>query len=102
MKLVTFSMALSKALDETRGFSRIVESVPIPAAHAVGVGSGLTGLALWTEWAKHMTVFVGLIVALVALAGGAFYAAYWGFKALREFRDWRDKAPLPVKPSVSE
>jgi hypothetical protein len=101
MKLVTFSMAaLAKAVDDPRGFARIVEAIPSGAAHAVGVGSGLTGLALWAEWAKHLTVFVGLIVALVALAGGAFYAAYWGFKALREFRAWRAKEPLPVKPGA--
>lgn len=98
MKLVTFSMAAAaKAFDEARGFARVVEAVPAGAAHTVGIGSGLTGLALWAEWAKHLTVFVGLVVALVALAGGTFYAAYWGFKALREFRAWRNKTPLPVK-----
>lgn len=97
MKLVTFSMAAAKAFDEARGFARVVESTPTPAAHAVGIGSGLTGLALWAEWAKHLTVFAGLIVAFLAIVGGAFYAAYWGFKALREFRAWRDKTPLPVK-----
>lgn len=103
MKLVTFSMAaIAKAVDDSRGFARIVEAVPSSGAHAVGIGSGLTGLALWAEWAKHMTVFVGLIVALVALAGGAFYAAYWGFKALREFLAWKSKDPLPVKPGAGE
>lgn len=103
MKLVTFSVAdAAKAFDEARGFARIVEAVPSSGAHAVGIGSGLTGLALWAEWAKHMTVFVGLIVAMVALAGGTFYAAYWGFKALREFRAWRAKDPLPVKNQADE
>lgn len=103
MKLVTFSMAaIAKAVDESRGFARVVDSIPTPAAHAVGVGSGLTGLALWAEWAKHLTVFVGLVVALVALAGGTFYAAYWGFKALREFRAWRNKVPVRSKDEAGD
>lgn len=103
MKIVTFSVAaIVKAVDDSRGFARIVEAVPPSASHAVGVGSGLTGLALWADWAKHITVFAGLGVALLALVGGTFYAAYWGFKALREFRAWRAKEPIPVKPSVSE
>lgn len=99
MKLVTFSVAaIAKAVEDSRGFARVVEAIPPTTAHAVGVGSGLTGLALWAEWAKHLTVFAGLLVAMVALAGGTFYAAYWGFKALREYRAWRAKEPIPVKP----
>jgi len=97
MKLVSFSMAAAEAVDKARGFARIVESTPQPAAHAVGIGSGLTGLALWAEWAKHLTVLAGLVVAFLAIVGGGFYAAYWGFKALREFRAWRDKVPVRSK-----
>lgn len=65
---------------------RTIDDIPPPAAHAVGVGSGLTGVALWAEWAKHLTVIAGLAVAFLALVGGAFYAAYWALKAWAKWK----------------
>lgn len=66
---------------------RVLESVPPQATHAVGVGSGLTGIALWAEWAKHLTVLMGFGVAFLAFLGGAFYAAYWGLKVIQKWRE---------------
>lgn len=94
MKLVTFSMA---AIEQTKGFARVVESVPTPAAHAVGVASGATGIALYADLARHLTVFAGLIVALLAIAGGSFYAGYWALKMVQEWRKVRAPLPAPVK-----
>lgn len=67
----------------------IVEAVDPKLAHGVGLTSGLTGLALYAEMAKHMTVLVGLAVAVIALFGGTFYAFYWLVKAVREWREFR-------------
>ena len=69
--------------------NRIADEVHPTVAHTVGAASGATGIALWTEWAKHLTVFMGLLVATAALFGGVFYALYWGVKALREWRAYR-------------
>jgi len=89
MKLpTTFSLAVLS--DQPPGLiNRVVNSVTPPVSHAIGVGSGLTGLALWAELAKHCTIIVGLLVTLAALVGGIFYAVYWAIKALREWRDLR-------------
>ena len=65
---------------------RLAESIPTPAAHAVGVGSGLTGLALYAELAQPLTIIMGLAVAGLAGLGAIFYAAYW---ALKMYAKWR-------------
>lgn len=65
---------------------RLAETIPTPAAHAVGVGSGVTGLALWAEWAQHLTMIMGLAVAGLAGLGAIFYAAYW---ALKMWAKWK-------------
>lgn len=67
-------------------FLRLTESVPTPAAHLVGVGSGVTGLALWADLARHLTVFAGLVVVLLTILGGSFYAGYW---ALKMWAKWK-------------
>lgn len=88
MKWFSFSLA-AKTLDHPPGsnfIARVVESVPASLTHVVGVSSGLTGLALWAERAKHLTVLVGLAVAVMALAGGTFYAIYWAAKAWQAWR----------------
>ena len=97
MKIITFSMA---AIEQTKGFARVVENVPPTAAHAVGAVSGATGIALWAELARHLTVFAGLIVAFLAILGGTFYAGYWGLKLIQEWRKVR--APLPVPVPVKD
>jgi hypothetical protein len=99
MKLVTFSIA---ALEQTKGFARVVEAVPPTAAHAVGVTSGVTGIALWAEMAQHLTVLVGLGVAFLALLGGGFYASYWGMKSLQKWRELRQPTQVPVKADGSD
>lgn len=73
----------------------MVENVPTPAAHAVGVASGATGIALWADMARHLTVFAGLLVALLAVAGGTFYAGYWALKMVQEWRKVR--GPVPIR-----
>ena len=80
---------------------RIAET-PAPLSHAVGVTSGVTGLALWAEMAQHLTVLMGLAVAFVALVGGAFYALYWGMKVIQKWRELRAPVPVPVKSSEAE
>ena len=60
---------------------KITEQVSPQAAHAVGIGSGATGLAIWLEWAKHLTVFAGALAALFAALGGLFYGVYWACRA---------------------
>lgn len=94
MKLITFAMSAVKSDEPAQQFlarlaGRIADSVSPGTAHVVGVGSGVTGIALWSDLAKHLTVMVGLLCALVALLGGGFYATYWGIKMLREWRDFR-------------
>lgn len=69
--------------------NRIADEVRPVVANTVGAVSGLTGVALWTEWARHLTVFMGLLVAVMAFIGGALYACYWGVKAAREWREFR-------------
>lgn len=88
MKMITFAMSAVKT-ESPPFLQRLAENVNPTAAHVVGVGSGLTGVALWAEVARHLTVMVGLLVALMALFGGLFYAFYWAVKALRELRDYR-------------
>lgn len=99
MKLVTLSMAVKESVQNS-AFGRAVEAVSPGQAHAVGVASGATGLALWADVAKHLTVIVGLAVAMLALAGATFYAAYWGLKALQQWRIVR--APVPLKAKADE
>lgn len=94
MKLITFAMSAVKTDEPAQQFlarlaGRVADSVSPGAAHAVGAASGVTGIALWAELAKHLTVMVGLLCALMALFGGAFYATYWAVKALREWRELR-------------
>jgi hypothetical protein len=90
MKLITFAMqAIPMESPLLKFANRVADSVSPSTAHAVGIGSGLTGLALWAEVAKHLTVMAGLLVALMAFLGGGFYATYWAIKALREWRELR-------------
>lgn len=67
-------------------FFRIIEQTPAPTAHTVGVVSGLSGLALWSELAQHLTIFAGFMAAVLAVAGAFFYAAYW---ALKMYAKWK-------------
>lgn len=64
---------------------RFLSSINPDTAHAIGAGSGLTGLALWTDLAQKMTVFAGFVAASLAVAGAFFYAAYW---ALKMYAKW--------------
>lgn len=104
MKLVTFSL---EAQEQIKGFARVVATVSPSTAHAVGVTSGATGLALWADVARHLTVLVGLGVAFLALLGGGFYAAYWGMKALQKWRELRGGVPSsetrpPIKTETTD
>jgi len=65
---------------------RLVEQTPASAAHAVGIGSGVTGIALWAELAQHLTIFAGFLAAGLAVLGAFFYAAYW---ALKMYAKWK-------------
>lgn len=93
--IITFSMA-AKDDDTPLGhvLNRVAESVQPATAHVIGATSGTTGILLWAEYAKHLTVLVGLAVAVMALCGGTFYALYWAAKMLREWREmlreWRE------------
>lgn len=91
MNLSSFSVTVLSIMSRASNglIGRVVDNVQPGTAHVVGIGSGVTGLALWSEVAKHLTAFVGLAVALAALAGGVFYALYWAVKALREYRELR-------------
>jgi hypothetical protein len=99
MKLFTFSLSAAKSEESQRFFARladrVADSVNPTTSHVVGAASGATGLALWAEVAKHLTIVVGLAVALMALFGGAFYAVYWAVKALRELRAFRKDRETP-------
>jgi hypothetical protein len=66
--------------------TRISESIPTPTAHAVGLSSGLTGLALYAELAKHLTALVGLLAALLAVLGACAYGAFW---VLKTYAKWK-------------
>lgn len=87
-RLITFALSAMKAENSplVNIADRIAEKVTPGQAHVIGAASGATGLALWAELAKHLTVLVGLAVAMVALAGGCFYAIYWAIKAVREWQ----------------
>ena len=61
--------------------NRLAETMSPETTHFIGLGSGLTGLALWSEIARHLTVMMGLLVTVMALIGGTFYAMYWVMKA---------------------
>jgi len=86
--LFTFSLAAKD--DNTplgHVLNKVADSVEPATAHVIGATSGTTGILLWAEYAKHLTAFVGLAVACMALCGGTFYALYW---AAKMFREWRD------------
>lgn len=72
---------------------RLADSIPTPAAHAVGATSGLTGLALWSDVASHLSVIVGLAAAFAALFGATFYAGYWSIKFFAKLREFRGGGP---------
>ena len=71
-------------------FARLTESVSPQTAHAVGIGSGVSGLALWSEIAKHLTIIAGLVAVVLTILGGLFYAGYWGLKMWAKFKRVRD------------
>ena len=59
--IITFSMAAKD--DHTplgHVLNRVAESVQPATAHVIGATSGTTGILLWAEYAKHLTVLVGL------------------------------------------
>lgn len=66
--------------------NKATEAIPSPAAHVVGVGSAGAGLALWAEWAKHLTVIAGLLAVGLTILGGVFYATYWALKMWAKFK----------------
>ncbi len=57
-----------------------LENISPDASHVVGVSSGVTVIALWSDVARHLTVIASFMAALFAVAGAFFYAAYWGLK----------------------
>ena len=59
---------------------KLFGNIPPDAAHMVGAGSGLTGLALWADRAQSLTLFAGFIAAVLAVLGAFFYASYWALK----------------------
>jgi len=69
--------------------NRIADEVKPGVAHTVGAVSGGTGLVLWADIAKHLTIMMGLLIAVMAFIGGVFYATYWAIKALREWKEMR-------------
>jgi hypothetical protein len=94
MKLITFAMSAVKSDEPAQQFlarlaGRVADSVQPTTAHVVGAASGATGIALWSELAKHLTIFTGLLCALMAFLGGGFYATYWAIKAMREWQEFR-------------
>lgn len=98
-KLITFALSAMKTESPLMNIAdRIAEKVTPGQAHAIGATSGVTGLALYAELAKHLTVLVGLAVAMVALAGGCFYATYWAIKAIREWQALRAGVSHRRKP----
>jgi hypothetical protein len=84
MKLLTFSIEAGK--QAVNPFIRALDAPPA-VAHTVGASSGLTGLALWAELAKHLTTFGGLLVVVITAAGASFYATYWCLKMLQKWRE---------------
>lgn len=60
---------------------KAVDQVSPQAAHVVGIGSGATGLAIWLEWARNLTVFAGAAAAIFAALGGLFYGVYWACRS---------------------
>lgn len=87
--IVTFALSSMKESPTMNFLNRIADDVKPGVAHTVGATSGATGIVLWSDMARHLTVFVGLFVAVMACIGGMFYACYWAIKALREWRDYR-------------
>lgn len=89
--IVTFAMEAVRSENSplVQLAERIADRVSPGTAHVIGAASGATGIALWAEVAKHLTVIMGLAVALMAFLGGAFYAGYWAIKLLREWRELR-------------
>lgn len=64
----------------------VVESIPSRLSHAIGATSGITGLALAAEQAKHLTTIGGLVVLIISGFGACFYGLYWAVKAFREIK----------------
>lgn len=93
MKIVTFALTNVKESPLAGFLNRIADEVRPTTAHAVGAVSGATGFALWAEIAKHLTIMMGLFVAIMAFFGGMFYATYWAIKALREWKALRADRP---------
>jgi hypothetical protein len=87
--LVTFALTTVKESPTMNFLNRIADEVKPGVAHTVGGVSGATGWVLWSDLARHLTVFMGLFVALMAGIGGMFYATYWAIKALREWKALR-------------
>jgi hypothetical protein len=100
MKLLSFSLIAGEV---SGPLAKAMDAVPSSAAHGVGVVSGLTGVALWADFAKHLTTFIGLFVAMLALAGAAFYALYWALKCLQKWHEiYPSKKAKAAKASSSE
>lgn len=90
--IVTFAMSAVKESPLLSYLNRVADEVKPGVAHTVGGVSGATGIVLWSDLARHLTIFMGLFVAVMAGIGGAFYACYWGIKALREWRELKKGA----------
>lgn len=91
-KFVTFALTTVKESPVMNFLNRVADEVKPGVAHTVGATSGATGIVLWSDLARHLTIFMGLFVALMAGIGGAFYACYWAIKALREWRELKKGA----------
>lgn len=100
-KLVTFALTTVKDSPTMAFLNRIADDVKPGVAHTVGAVSGGTGIVLWSDLARHLTIFMGLFVATMAGIGGAFYACYWGIKALREWKELRRSETVPPVPRSS-
>jgi hypothetical protein len=85
--LITFAMSVAKENPVLSYLNRVADEVKPGVAHTVGGVSGATGIVLWSDLARHLTIMMGLLVATMAFFGGAFYACYWGIKAWREWRE---------------
>ena len=69
----------------------MVDAIPSKISHVIGATSGLTGIALYAEWAKHLTAIGGLIVVFLSIIGATFYGLYWVVKFLKELRELKNK-----------
>lgn len=69
-----------------RSIEQLVEQTPTPVSHVTGVGSGLTGLALWAGVAQHLTMIGGLFVTFLAGLGAVCYVGYWALKFYAKYK----------------